>query len=79
MVGSVFDLFVTRIVEHVAIFVEATRMPLPSLCFCFEIPPALWATGGLEVVSIKITPLPTLSPGLRSGPLGSGAGEHPFH
>ena len=33
-----------------------------------EIPPALWASGGLNVVSSKITPLPTLSPGLRSDP-----------
>ena len=43
-----------------------------------DVPPSLWATGGLEVVSIKITPLPTLSPGLRSEVGGSVAGEHGF-
>ena len=42
------------------------------------IPPALWATGGLAVVFGKITPLPTFSPGLRSGPSGSVADEHRF-
>ena len=43
------------------------------------IPPALWATGGIGIVSIKITSLPTLSPGLRSGRFGIVAGEHAFH
>ena len=43
-----------------------------------NIPPALWARGALEVVSIKIASLPTLSPGLRSGPSGSVAGKHRF-
>ena len=45
-------------------------------CRSHDIPPAVWATGGLEVVSIKITPLPTLSPDLRSNPPGGVAGEH---
>ena len=40
------------------------------------IPPAHWATGGLKVVSNKVTPLHTLSPGFRSGPFGSVAGKH---
>ena len=55
----------------------------PKLNICQKsmlivIPPTLWATGGLTVVSGKITPLPTLSPGLRFDPLGSVAGEHRF-
>ena len=41
------------------------------------IPPALWASSGSEVVSIR-SPLPTLSPGLRSGGSGGIAGVHHF-
>ena len=37
-----------------------------------------YPAGGLEVIPSKITPLPTLSPGLRSGDFGSVAGEHRF-
>ncbi len=58
---------------------SARCRPSPAIAPTTKIPPALWATGGLEVVSIKISPLPTLSPGLRSDPSGSLAGEHHFH
>ena len=44
-----------------------------------EIPPALWATGGLGVVTGKITPSPTLSPGLQSSGFRCVAGEQRFH
>ena len=43
------------------------------------IPPALWASGGIDVAWIKITPLHTLSLGLRSGGPGPLGSEHCLH